>query len=111
MNPADSFENRRKSDIFVGDFPIPASVFLRPGRHHESTSHPLCGWLEFSSCDNCRWQEKTEARLGFDVELAVAPGLGKNHTASNIGQPFSWNVSAGKLRLHLGTTNRNRSLF
>jgi hypothetical protein len=31
---------------------------------------------------NCRWQEKTEALLGFDVELAVAPGLGKNHANS-----------------------------
>jgi hypothetical protein len=43
-------------------------------------NHPRSGWLEFSCCGNCRWQEKTEALLGFDVELAVAPGLGKNQT-------------------------------
>jgi hypothetical protein len=42
-------------------------------------NHLQSGWLEYSSCSNCRWQEKTEARLCLDVELAVAPGWGKNH--------------------------------
>jgi hypothetical protein len=44
-------------------------------------SHPQSGRLKFSCCGNCRWQQKTEALLCFDVELAVARGLGKNHHA------------------------------
>jgi hypothetical protein len=44
----------------------------------EVNNHLQSGWLEFSCSGNCRWQEKTEALLCFDVELAVAPGWGKN---------------------------------
>jgi hypothetical protein len=47
-------------------------------RSSQVNNHPQSGWLEFSSCGTCRRHEKSEARLGFDVELAVAPGLGKN---------------------------------
>jgi hypothetical protein len=36
----------------------------------KSTSHPQSGWLDFSCCGTGRRQEKTEARMGFDVELA-----------------------------------------
>jgi hypothetical protein len=44
--------------------------------------------LNFLASGNCRWQEKAEARLGFDVELAVAPGLGKNQNeADSIPRP------------------------
>jgi hypothetical protein len=48
-----------------------------PG-HPEVNNHPQSGWLELSCCGDCRRQENTEARLCFDVELAVATGLGKN---------------------------------
>jgi hypothetical protein len=47
-------------------------------RHLGINNHPRSGWLEYSCCNTCRRQEKTEARWGFDVALAVAPGLGKN---------------------------------
>jgi hypothetical protein len=47
-------------------------------RSSQVNNHPQSGWPEFSSCGTRRRQEKTKARFCFDVELAVAPGLGKN---------------------------------
>jgi hypothetical protein len=47
-------------------------------RPSESSNIREAGGLNFLACDACRRLEKTEALLCCDVELAVAPGLGKN---------------------------------
>jgi hypothetical protein len=44
----------------------------------ESTTTREAGGLNILASGNCRWQEWAEALWCFDVELAVAPGLGKN---------------------------------
>jgi hypothetical protein len=45
----------------------------------ELTTTRESGALPFLASGNYRWQEKAESFLCFDVELAVAPGLDKNH--------------------------------
>jgi hypothetical protein len=51
---------------------------VSPAPRNGVNNHRKAGGLNFLASGNCRWQEKTEARLFFDVELAVAPGLDKN---------------------------------